>query len=377
MERRWLVDVLVEGPGICEDEQSLNARLENIIDKGIGAMDITYTSEFDANRYGRLVEKTLALAGNGIATSRVWCLMVAGFLMAFSLWLKGCHSPSAYFTCVFLVWLPWLFRWILRRQVRQYVKTVDRLLGGERISQVHMTDEEYEATCGAMSQKMPWKNLGTNFHFFDNNTVVLIQPNGMPTLVLDNLSSRNVDCGELESALRRVGMKPVRESKRRKVRMIVNSVFCVAFSAIVASNVVYSVLSCRYELRFQDTQMQLFDLIHGKNDPRHPLPSGSLRAKVVRLLMHAGKPDEFLYVFAPEEEFEKVGLFARYDDWCCEAYYPCGCVCSRDLDYFNRVKELHKATIYFESEKDKWLEKIRPIANDLYQPVCDDCECDE
>ena len=31
------------------------------------------------------------------------------------------------------------------------------------------------------------------------------------------------------------------------------------------------------------------------------------------------------------------------------------------------VKERHKPTVFFESEKEKWLEKVRPIAKDLYE----------
>ena len=36
--------------------------------------------------------------------------------------------------------------------------------------------------------------------------------------------------------------------------------------------------------------------------------------------------------------------------------------------YFDHTKELHKPTVFFESEKEKWLEKVRPIAKDLYVP---------
>ena len=31
-------------------------------------------------------------------------------------------------------------------------------------------------------------------------------------------------------------------------------------------------------------------------------------------------------------------------------------------------KEPHKPTVFFESEKEQWLEKVRPIANDLNFP---------
>lgn len=334
-------------------------------------MDVTYSSEWDAARYGRLVKKTLALSGHGGASPWTWSMMVGGLLLAFSTWLRGNGSLECYFICGFLISLPLSYRWVIHRQIRQYVKIVERQLGGEKVSQKHLTDEAYEVTCGAMSQKMPWKNLGVYFHFFDDAAVAFLQPNCMTSLVLDGLSSHNVDRGELEGVLRRAGMKSLSESKKPKVRKIVQGVFYTGFLALMVYYAAHAVSSCRYGLQCQETQVQLFDLIHGKDDPRRPVPNKSLRGKVARLLTSAGEPDEMLYIFAPEEEFEKVGLYARYGKWSYEAFYPCGCACCQNPGYFDHIKELHAPTVYLESEKDKWLEKIRPLANDLYEPEWD------
>ena len=131
-----------------------------------------------------------------------------------------------------------------------------------------------------------------------------------------------------------------------------------AFSAVV---------SCRNDMRFDDTQIRLFDLIHGRDNPRRPLPLDAMRAKVVRALTNVGSPDEFIYVFDPKAEHDKVGLLARYGDWSCEAYYPCGCVCEHFNGYWESLKTNHTSSVYLESEKGMWLEKIRPIAKDLYE----------
>ena len=97
------------------------------------------------------------------------------------------------------------------------------------------------------------------------------------------------------------------------------------------------------------------------------MPLDSKRAKVVRALTDVGSPDEFIYVFDPKAEHDKVGLLARYGDWSCEAYYPCGCVCEHYNGYWESLKTNHTSSVYLESDKEKWLEKIRPIAKDLYE----------
>ena len=128
----------------------------------------------------------------------------------------------------------------------------------------------------------------------------------------------------------------------------------------------------RRSVRCFDTHVRLFDLIHGENDPRRPVFGDSLRAKVTHFLANAGEADEYLYVFVPDEEDDKVGLYARYGGWSCEAYFPCGCACSQNPGYFDHIKALHKPTVYYESEKAVWLEKIRPIAKDLYESEDED-----
>ena len=105
-----------------------------------------------------------------------------------------------------------------------------------------------------------------------------------------------------------------------------------------------------------------------QDDPRRPSASlDAMRAKVVRALADVGSPDEFMYVFAPKAKSDKVGLLARYGDWSCEAYYPCGCACAHYKGYWEFLKTSHTSSVYFESDKEKWLEKLRPLAKELYE----------
>ncbi|MBR6057559.1 MAG: hypothetical protein IKP58_05245, partial [Victivallales bacterium] len=102
-------------------------------------------------------------------------------------------------------------------------------------------------------------------------------------------------------------------------------------------------------------------------DSRRPPPFDAMRTKVVQALTDMRGPDEFAYVFDPEDEDDKVGLFARYGNWSCAAYYPCGCVREHETGYWAVLNTNRSSTVYFEADKEKWLKKVRPLAKDLYE----------
>jgi len=331
-------------------------------------MDITYASEFDAKRYGRLIRRAVGLVAVRKSILE-WCLAVGGVLFLLSGWMSGYQvSSEKSFIGGFMISFP-LMLWLGRRiYAKQYVKAVVRMMGGCTTSQCRLTDGGYETTCGEMSQKMPWKNLGTHYHFFDDGTVVLLMSNGAPTLVLDYLPSFGVGRDELEAVLRTAGLKTLGESKKRKVRIVLASALGAFF---VLSNVMGlkdSVKSYRDAMRLQDAQVRLFDLIHGKDDPHRPGQMASPQACVVRALCGEDAPDSFVYLFDPEDGDDKAGLIAQYGDWAYNAFYPCGC---KDCHYHpadcDCMKEYETLEFYAESEKGMWLEKVRPIANELYE----------
>ena len=334
-------------------------------------MNRTFRSEWDSKRYGQLIDRTLRFVRRG-GLPLIWCVTLGSGLHAFACWLHGDGLGSTFLSSGFLILFLLLFCLIRRFQVRQYVKVVERLMSGGAVSECHLTDACYEVSCGELSQKLPWKNLATHYHFFDDDTMALICSNGQPSLVLWDLSKHGVDRRELEAVLRQAELKEVGESKKRKIRAVVSWGLGVAFVALAALALRVSVLECRCSVRCWDTQVRLFDLIHGESDPRRPVFGISLRARVVRLLVNAGEPDECLYLFVPDEENDKVGLYARYGEWSCEAYFPCGCACVQNPGYFDHIKQLHKPTVYLEQEKSAWMEKVRPIANDLYEPEDED-----
>ena len=139
---------------------------------------------------------------------------------------------------------------------------------------------------------------------------------------------------------------------------------------------VCSAVSTRvFDIRTTQMQARLFREVHGPATNCPYVVESSWPSRLVSSFLKTAEPDECLYIFDDEEEEDKVGVFARYGERSYEAYFPCGCACEQLSGYFDHIKELHKPTVFLEPEKEKWLEKVRPIAKDLYVP--DDDEDDE
>ena len=326
-------------------------------------MDITFTSEWDAKRYGQVIGRVNRLVRCNLFP--MWCLVISGVVKMLACWLGDDLTLESGFLLGLWIIVPCLSYVWFRLAVNWRVKAIERLLSGEKTSVCHLTETAYEVTCGEMSQRLPWKCMGTHYHFFDDDTLVILHKNGGTSLVLCDLSRRGIDRRELEDVLLRSDIKPVLCSRKRKVRKVVLTALGLFFLLMAGLRVSCFVEACRSSVRCWDTRVRLFDLIYGENAPDRPVTGDTCREKVVRLLAGKSRPDEFLYRYDPEEEWDKVGLYARYGDRSYEAFYPCGCACAQFPGYFEHVKSLHAPTVYLESEKEKWLAQIRPIVKDL------------
>ena len=128
------------------------------------------------------------------------------------------------------------------------------------------------------------------------------------------------------------------------------------------------------DIRTTQVRARLFRDVHGAMTNCPYVVEASWPSRLVSSFLKTAEPDECLYIFDDEEEEDKVGIFARYGARSYEAYFPCGCACEQMPGEFEHIKELHKPTVFFESDKEKWLEKVRPIAKDLYESEDEDEE---
>ena len=332
---------------------------------GVQNMDVTYTYEFDAKRFERSVKRALAFSFRG-ATVFSWCIVAAWLLLVFRQWLGGWPEDGRSFLFVMPIFFALMGYWRCV-VVRAYVRQARQMMGGGVPATCHVTDSGYETVCGETVQKMPWRSVATHYHFLDDDAVYFTLKTNAPVVVLSDLREHGIARAEFETVLRRAGLMQVGASRVRRIQIFVSALVGVAIVAVHASFVHFAITSFRECIYCQQARIDLFDLIHGKDDPRRPLPLDNVRTKVVRLLSDVREPDERLYLFVPDEEYDKVGLYARYGNWSCEAFYPCGCACPQNRGYFDHIKQLHNPTVYLESEKSAWLVKVRPLAKDLYE----------
>ena len=274
-------------------------------------MDVTFTTKFDGKRYARAVRQALAFSFRSL-TVFSWCLLAALLVFTFDWWLKGCpeEGRSLLWSLLFFCGCVGLSR---RVYVRIYVRHMQQMLG-DAPATCRITDKGYETVCGDLVQKMPWQKFASHYHFVDDDTVSLMLKRSAPVMVLSELREHGVDRGELESAFRAAGLLPAGKLKKRKIAIALSAILGMIVVSSSISLVYSTFVSWRNGIRFNDTQIRLFDLIHGKDDPLRPLPLDAMRAKVVRALTDVGSPDEFIYVFDPKAEHDKVGLLARYGD---------------------------------------------------------------
>ena len=328
-------------------------------------MDVTFTVKFDVKQYARDIKRALAFLFRNLIVF-YWCLMAAWLVIMFALWLE--EWPEGWETLAWSVPFLVVCVGICRRfMVFAYVRQVQRMIGNDAPMSCRMTDNGYETVCGDLVQKLPWQKIATYYHFLDDDTVSFMLKRVGVVMVLSDLRKHGVGREELEEVLRKAGLL---QAKRSKVRKAVSVISMLLSAFLIAASMLYAyaaVVSCRSSIRLYDTQIRLFDLIHGKEDSRRPPPFDAMRTKVVQALTDMRGPDEFAYVFDPEDEDDKVGLFARYGNWSCAAYYPCGCVREHETGYWAVLNTNRSSTVYFEADKEKWLKKVRPLAKDLYE----------
>ena len=329
-------------------------------------MDLTFQTEYDEQRSARVIGRALAVRTRH-ATILSWCMGIAGLIWLFG-HVMDVNPEGDLFWCFFLLFyslFAWFWRWLV---VRWYRKAWRTQMGGAKAVNLHLTDDFYECSFGESLSKMPWRTLATSYLFMDDAVVLFLHKS--PHLVFEeaDLRAGNVNRAEFETALRNAGMKSIYELRTRKVGIFLSCLFGLLIILSAVPRVCSAVSTRVLDIRTTQVQARLFREVHGATTNCPYVVESSWPSRLVSSFLETSEPDECLYIFDDEEEDDKVGIFVRYGERSYEAYFPCGCACEQLSGYFEHIKELHKSTVFFESEKEKWLEKVRPIAKDLYVP---------
>ena len=329
-------------------------------------MDQTFQREVDEDRSIRAIGRAWSVLSSGRAVFS-WFIGLAGLLWLFAHVIDVNPEGDSFF--VFFPLFYFLFRWLLRRKLlRWYRKSWRTQMGGAKTMTCHLTDDFYESSFGESHGKFPWRTLATSYLFMDEAVVLFL--NNSPCLVFheSDLQAGDIKRTELEDALRNAGLKSVYELLTRKIQIFLMGLLGLFLVLCALPRVSTAIASRECDIRTSQVRALLFREVHGTATDCPYAVDTSWQSRFVSSFLNPSEPDECLYVFNDEEEYDKVGIFARYGERSYESYLPCGCACAQPSGYFDRIKELHKPTVFFESEKEKWLEKVRPIANDLNFP---------
>ena len=186
-------------------------------------MDITYTSEFDGKRYEMLIRKAIGQGALRVSYF-CWCMAVVGGLSLYTIWAGRYDFGVWYWIFAVLAVNPLLILLLRWLHAHRYMTILQRMMGEETTSHCRLTDEGYEVSCGKMSQKLPWKSLATEYCFFDDDTVALLQAKGLPSIVLFDLSKHGIARKELETVLLQAGVGERHMSRLRRIWGIVSGV---------------------------------------------------------------------------------------------------------------------------------------------------------
>ena len=322
-------------------------------------MDITYTQEFDAKQYGRLISKTVSFA-MWYEMVAAWCLALVGLVVAFGNWIYNGAKELNLILFLF-AFFPWLL--ILRRHfyVKALVKMQLRQMNGAKTLKCHLTNDCYEVTCASIEQKVTWVSLATHYHFFDNDKVSLTMLATKPVLVITNLADKGIGREAFEAVLRNAGLRRIYEPVLRRARAILLCAMGIISLLMTCPYFLALIADCENGIRSNYAYDRLMESIVGDDNCGQIPVEESLRMKIIRAIAGDDKPDDLLYVFDDAANDFKTKVLARYGDVCYEARYGGSVVIRKKSIWkewdsmFGRVNPI----VFREQQKDEWLRKVR------------------
>ena len=266
--------------------------------------------------------------------------------------------------------------WLRRRRFRRGVVEAYRKRK-TNLAEYHLSDEGLYCAHGDSKATMPWSEFAK--YCIDADALYLQCHSGNVVCVPD-WSGRGVDGAELAAVLEKAGLKRMGASKARRFAYGAAWVILafIVFGAVF--NIHRSWMTLRWHILGIELKRQLNELVCGDeskgDNPYSYSRYWKERANSVQRLAVLRCRFAFQtrhYIFDVDDECDKVGLAATEGDsvWC--VYLPSGCMYQYDLGQLEAIKDCGIiGKFYPESERDKWLEQVRPLAKELHEDMDDD-----
>ena len=278
--------------------------------------------------------------------------------------------------CLFMGVFLLVFVWGLRRRLRRGV--VDSYRKRKtNLAEYRLSNEGFYCAHGESKATMPWSEFAK--YRIDPDTLYL-QCHSENVICIPDWSGRGVDGAELAAALEKAGLKRMGASKARRFAY---GAAWVIFAFIVFGavfNIHRSWMTLRWHIFGIELKRQLNELVCGDeskgDNPYSYYRYWKERANSVQRLAVLRCRFAFQtrhYIFDVDDECDKVGLAATEGDsvWC--IYLPSGCMYQYDLGQLEAIKDCGAfGKFYPESERDKWLEQVRPLVKELHEDIDDE-----
>lgn len=279
--------------------------------------------------------------------------------------------------CLFMGVFFLFLGWGLRRRLRRGVVDTYRKRK-TNLAEYRLSNEGFYCANGESKATMPWSEFAK--YRIDPDTLYL-QCHSGNVICIPDWSGRGVDGAELAAALEKAGLKRMGASKARRFAYGATWVMLafIVFGAAVF-NIHRSWETLRWHILGIELKRQLHELVCGDeskgDNPYSYSRYWKERANSVQRLAVLRCRFAFQarhYIFDVDDECDKVGLAATEGDsvWC--VYLPSGCMYQHDLGQLEAIKDCGAfGKFYPESERDKWLEQVRPLAKELHEDMDDE-----
>ena len=344
-------------------------------------MELTYTCE-------KSEKETLELAERPFRRYFRTMFIIAAVMFVVSvghavseLMVKGLGSPSgarhgAFF--LFMALAIALASWLRRRRFRRAIIDTYRKRK-TNLAEYRLSNEGFYCAHGDSKATMPWSEFAK--YRIDADALYL-QCHSGNVICIPDWGGRGVDGAELAAALEKAGLKRMGASKAR--RLVQGVLFTAVLLAFIVFGAVFNThrswMTLRWHILGIELKRQLHELVCGDgskgDNPYSYSRYWKERANPVQRLAVLRCRFAFQtrhYIFDVDDECDKVGLAATEGDsvWC--IYLPSGCMYQRDLGQLEAIKDCGAfGKFYPESERDKWLEQVRPLAKELYEDMDDE-----
>ena len=344
-------------------------------------MELTYTCEKSAKETLELAERPFwRYFRTMFIIAAVMFVVSVGHAVS-ELMVKGLGSPSgarhgAFF--LFMALAIALASWLRRRRFRRAIIDTYRKRK-TNLAEYRLSNEGFYCAHGDSKATMPWSEFAK--YRIDADALYL-QCHSGNVICIPDWGGRGVDGAELAAALEKAGLKRMGASKaRRLVQGVLFTAVLLAFIGFGAvMNIHRSWGTLRWHIAGIELKRQLHELVSGDvNEDGNPYSYSNYwkeRANSVQRLAVLRCKFAFQtrhYIFDVDDECDKVGVAATEGDsvWC--VYLPSGYMYQYDTEELEAIKDCGAfGKFYPESERDTWLEQVRPLAKELHEDMDDD-----